>query len=76
MEPREMICRECRFWITANAPGGVGRCRRNAPVPYIAGLVNPESIYQGTQLEGAAIWPRTRDVDWCGEHITEYRGDR
>lgn len=41
-------------------------CRRGNPVPYVSGVVNPESPYK---IEYAAIWPRTKDDDWCGEWL-------
>ncbi len=68
MASDEWICQNCRFWITADAPSGVGRCRRNPPSPYIAGLVNPDADLS-KNLEGAAIWPKTRAIDWCGEFL-------
>lgn len=56
-------CENCRFWATNNDT--VGECRRNNPVPIVSGGVTSTSPYV---MDRAAMWPFTRETDWCGEH--------
>ncbi len=50
-------CRRCLWWDGAGPARGVGRCRRNSPVP-----ADGE-----TQVLAYARWPLTLADDWCGE---------
>ena len=70
MAEKDATCETCRFYDRDNprslATGGaICNCRRNAPVPYVAGTVNPQSPYK---IEAAAAWPLVLPDDWCGEY--------
>lgn len=62
---RDAKCLNCKFF-EEQVPDAIGRCRREPPSPYIAGLVHPASAYK---IEAAAAWPVVRVTDWCGEHL-------
>jgi hypothetical protein len=63
------ICKNCNYYNHINGWDEVGECRAKAPLPYISGLVNPNSPYK---QEMAAIWPGVKATDWCGEHNAEF----
>lgn len=48
-------CKTCRFW---DGQWDRGECRRHAP---IAGET-------GSRYEFRAVFPHTKDTDWCGDH--------
>jgi hypothetical protein len=54
-------CATCFFWYTVF--GETGECRRHAPRPY---------TFDATKLDSEstpdAVFPRTYEDDWCGEH--------
>jgi hypothetical protein len=66
-ERRPDTCIRCRYFEMEDEEGGVGglgSCRRNAPVPLTAPLTDA--------LEGQHLWifwPLTSEPlsDWCGE---------
>ena len=64
-------CDTCKFFDELTEGNRLGRCRRSNPVPYVAGIVNPNSPYK---IEAATAWPIVAKDDWCGEHIA--RTDR
>ena len=49
------ICSTCMYWQESKPYRGRawGECRRNAPI--VAAMYH-------------AKWPRTNDVDWCGQY--------
>ena len=53
-------CENCKFWQQDNEISYMGLCRRHAPHPPATHPVeSPGSM--------DAIWPRTKNEDWCGE---------
>ncbi len=55
-----MSCMDCRFWDGEGQ--AYGRCRRLSPRMTDGVLINDmgdKSIH--------AMWPSTKDTDWCGE---------
>ncbi|MBL8793226.1 MAG: hypothetical protein JNM56_04925 [Planctomycetia bacterium] len=54
------VCQNCRYWKPDQQLGGVvGECRRRSPLPLTAPEDALEAVY--------GHWPRTADVDFCGE---------
>lgn len=49
-------CGQCRFWQDMNTNGGVGMCKRHAP---IASLDKHDHI--------RSLWPTTYNGDRCGD---------
>ena len=47
-------CCTCNAWGRGSKDDTVGQCRRHPPA-YRSGPVS--------------IWPKTRGIDWCGEHV-------
>lgn len=59
MEPANDIeeCGNCLHWDPES--GGRGLCRRHAPAAGVLRDLSP--------IDAAAVWPRTKADDWCGE---------
>lgn len=55
------ICEKCKYWVETGGTddGLVGECRRNAPLPELIDAASTSTIRY-------AIWPVTKDKDWCG----------
>ncbi len=53
-------CMECLFWEPVL--GRLGSCRRHAPYGYTSGTAT-------SNVNSACIWPKTYDVDWCGDSV-------
>ena len=54
-------CQKCRYWVRVEKTrlgGVVGECRFNPPMVY----PGPEF-----QADRTSLWPRTKNVDWCGK---------
>ena len=58
-------CETCKFWQQGDSEiPSMGLCHRYAPRPVVSHPVKgPESM--------DAIWPRTKDEEWCGEWIAK-----
>ncbi len=52
-------CETCKFWVETGGTdeGLVGECRHHAPHP---------AWGEGGGALRLAVWPVTRDRDWCG----------
>ena len=68
MSAAKAWCNTCKFFESIDEKTGLGRCKRNNPVPYVAAVVNPKNGYK---IEAAAAWPVVRTDDWCGEHMAD-----
>lgn len=63
MNGDQVACGGCRFWqqITSYKDNtkNIGECRQSSPIPEMSGFAGNDT---------RAIWPRTNEDDWCGEH--------
>lgn len=63
-------CENCRFW--KDRMRAVGECRRRPPIIVDAGAkkaLQEESWSEVVDsLWDYSRWPKTFDLDWCGEH--------
>ena len=59
-----VYCSECQYWVRHNLPEW-GQCRRNAPSPQRS--IAEHFIGPYNQR---AIWPFTRNTDFCGQGET------
>jgi hypothetical protein len=51
-----MKCDECKYWAKLDVSSlELGRCRINSP------SINSVDPF------GLALWPKTRNTDWCGD---------
>lgn len=57
MNNNSILCQNCIFWVQVS--NDFGECRRKPPIP----AVNPKTADPFTR----ALFPNTRDTDWCGE---------
>lgn len=57
---KETNCEDCKFWQVENNLTSTGSCHRYAPRPAVSHpIAGPESM--------DAVWPRTKNEEWCGE---------
>ena len=72
----ERRCGTCRWWAASAEDVAFGftgplYCRRRAPMPLSITITLPGSkVGNGP----AAAWPRTHDIDWCGEWAAREEG--
>lgn len=78
----EQNCGNCRFWWDKEDIGNsgtvpMGECRRSAPTTMTGSAerlfqkyctVRGEITDESLEHADMAVWPKTRDWDWCGEH--------
>jgi hypothetical protein len=57
-------CEKCKFWKHDDKIPSTGFCRRYAPRPISTHPVDGPDFVD-------AVWPRTKDMDLCGEWQTK-----
>ncbi|MGB5177909.1 MAG: hypothetical protein WBP44_04175 [Gammaproteobacteria bacterium] len=70
MTERKLTCKSCHFFgylpgeeEGKGALGGMGECRRRAPVAY-----SPPIGKSINDCSKSVVWPQLLDSEWCGEY--------